>query len=107
MSQLLDKKADGFKMSLNVFSLLECLDQLNILIEEEKPHVIGINKTKIDSRIDSDIQIEGYEVVHRDRNKWGGGVTLNIHKSISVNCVLCLDLMHYRLESLSVQMDYT
>ena len=30
-------KADGFKiMSLNVFSLLGRLDQLNILIEEEK-----------------------------------------------------------------------
>ena len=65
-------KADGFKiMSLNVFSLLGRLDQLNILIEEEKPHVIGINKTKIDSDIsDTDIQIEGYEVVRRNRNKW-------------------------------------
>ena len=68
-------KADGFKiMSLNVFSLLGRLDQLYILIEEEKPHVIGINETKIDSDIsDTDIQIEGYEVVRRDRNKWGGG----------------------------------
>ena len=53
-------KADGFKiMSLNDFSLLGHLDQLNILIEEEKPHVIGINETKIDSSIsDTDIQIE-------------------------------------------------
>ena len=57
-------KAEGFKIiSLNVFALLGCLDQLNILIEEEKPHVIGINETKIDSSIsDTDIQIEGYEV---------------------------------------------
>ena len=98
-------KADGFKiMSLNVFSLLGRLDQLNILIEEEKPHVIGINETKIDSDIsDTDIQIEGYEVVRRDRNKWGGGVALYIHKSISANYAVRLDLMHYRLESLSIQ----
>ena len=60
-------------MSLNIFSLLGHLDQSNILIEEEKPHVIGINETKIGSSIsDTDIQIEGYEVVCRDRNKWGG-----------------------------------
>ena len=71
-------KADGFKiMSLNIFSLLGRLDQLTILMEEEKPDVIGINETKIDSDIsDTDIQIEGYEVVGRDRNKWGGGVAL-------------------------------
>ena len=98
-------KADGFNiMSVNVFSLLGCLDQLKILIEEEKPHVIGINETKIDSDIsDTDIQIEGYEVVRRDRNKWGGGVALYIHKSISANYAVHLDLMHYRLEFLSIQ----
>ena len=57
-------KADGSKMmSLNVFSLLGRLDQLNILIEEE-PQVVGINETKTHSNIsDTDIQIEGYEVV--------------------------------------------
>ena len=98
-------KADGFMiMFLNVFSLLWRLDQLNILIEEEKSHVIGINETKIDSNIsDTDIQIEGYEVVRRDRNKWGGGVALYIHKSISADYEVRLDLMHYRLESFSIQ----
>ena len=98
-------KADGFKiMSLNVFSLSGRLDQLNILMEEEKPHVIGINETKIDLDI-TDIQIEGYEVVRRDRNKWGGGVALYIHKSISANYPVRLNLMHYRLQSLSIQIN--
>ena len=75
-----------------------------MLIEEEKPHVIGINETKIDSSISyTDIQIEEYEVVRRDRNKWGGGVALYIHKSISANYAVRLDLMHYRFEFLSIQ----
>ena len=64
--------------------------------------MIGINETKIDSSIQC-IQIEGYEVVYRDRNKWGGGVALYIHKSISADYAVRLDLMHYRLESLSTQ----
>ena len=79
-------------MSLNVFSLLGRLDQLNILIEEKKPHMIGINETKIDSSIsDTDIQIEGYEMVLRD--KWGGGVALYIHKSISAMQFVGLDAL--------------
>ena len=83
-------KADGFKiMSLSVFSLLGRLDQLNILIEEEKPHVIGITETKVDSSIgETDIQIERYEVV--------------VLHCTSIEAYH-MYLMHYRLESLSVQ----
>ena len=52
--------------------MLKHLDELRILVEQEMPHVIGINETKIDSSIsDTDIQIEGYEVVCRDRKKMG------------------------------------
>ena len=32
---------------------------------------------------DSDISIDRYDVVRRDRNKFGGGVALDIHKSIN------------------------
>ena len=64
----------------------------------------GINETKIDSSIsDTDIQIEGYEVVHRDRNKCGDSVALYTHESISADYAVRSDLMHYRLESLSIQ----
>ena len=59
--------------------------------------------TKIDSSIrDTDIQIEGYKVVHRDRNKWGGGVALLIHESVSNYCIRS-DLMDDNLESRSTQ----
>ena len=39
----------------------------------------------------------------KSRNKWGCGVALYIHKSISANYAVRLDLMHFRLESLSIQ----
>ena len=97
-------KSKGFKiMSLNIYTLLKHLDELRILVDQEMPHVIGINETKIDFSIsDTDIQIEGYRVVHRDRNKWGGGVALFIHESISHYCIRS-DLMDNNLESLSIQ----
>ena len=90
-------------MSLNIYTLLKHLDELRILVDQEMPHVTGINETKIDSSIsDTDIQIEGYRVVRRGRNKWGGGVALFIHESISNYCILS-DLMDNNLESLSIQ----
>ena len=39
-------------MSLNVFSLLPHIDELRIMISDKKPHIIGINETKIDPTID-------------------------------------------------------
>ena len=88
--------------SLNIFSLMGHLDELRLLIEDKKPHIIGINETEIDQFInDSDISIEGYDVVRRDRNKFGGGVALYVHKSI--NFKVREDLMKYDIETISVQ----
>ena len=83
---------------LNIFSLMSHLDELRLLIEDKKPHIIGINETKIDQLInDSDISIEGYDVVRRDRNKFGGAVALYIQKS--TNFKVREDLMKYDIES--------
>ena len=88
--------------SLNIFSLMSRLDELRLLIEDKKPHIIGINETKIEQLInDSDISIEGHDVVRKERNKFGGGVALYIHKSI--NFKVREDLMKYDIDSISVQ----
>ena len=79
----------GFKvMTLNIFSLMPHLDELQIFISDNKPHIIGITETKIDSAIyiniyDSDIEIDDYVIERNDRDKHGGGVALYIHKSIN------------------------
>ena len=85
--------------SLNIFSLMTRLDELRLLIEDKKPHII---ETKVNQLIDdSDISIEGYDVVRRDRNNFRGSVALYIHKSISFK--VREDLMKYDIESISVQ----
>ena len=78
------KMTNQFKvMSLNIFSLLPHIDELRILAADERPHVIGINETKIDSAIDdSHIAIDEYDVIRKDRNSVGGGVALYVHKSV-------------------------
>ena len=71
-------KLKGLKLvSLNIASLLKHLDELRIFVEEEKPHIIGINATRLDNMVnDSDIEIDGYEVMRWDRDRNGGGVAL-------------------------------
>ena len=78
------KMTNQFKvMSLNIFSLLPHIDELRILAADERPHVTGINETKIDSAIDdSHIAIDEYDVIRKDRNSVGGGVALYVHKSV-------------------------
>ena len=90
---------NGFRMmSLNIFHL----DELRIFVSEKKPRITGITETKIDSSIDdSDIEIDDYVVVRNDRDKYGGGVAMYIHKSI--NYQLREDLFRINIESISVQ----
>ena len=80
-NELLPKiKLKGLKrMSLNIASLLKHLDELRIFVEEQKPHITGFNETRLDNMVnDSDIEIDGYEVMGRDRGRNGGGVALYV-----------------------------
>ena len=76
----------GLKLvSLNIASLLKHLDELRIFVEEEKTHIIGINETRLDNMVDdSDIEIDGYGIMHWDCDRNGGGVALYVHKSLDV-----------------------
>ena len=95
----------GFKvMALNVFSLMPQLDELRVFISDNKPHIIGITETKIDSTIqNSDIEIDDLVIERNDRDKHGGGVVLYIHTCKSINCRLREDLQNTNVESISTQ----
>lgn len=65
----------------NARSLVNKLDELNLYLIEEKPDIIGITETWLNSSIDdSELKADGYAVFRRDRdNKYkqrGGGVLL-------------------------------
>ena len=97
------KMTNQFKvMSLNIFSLLPHIDEIRILAADERPHVIGINETKIDSAVDgSHIAIDEYDVIRKDRNSVGGGVALYAHKSVDFK--RCDDLINSDIEAISAK----
>ena len=100
-----NSSADSIKgvciMCLNINSILKHFDEIKIFLDEKKPHIMGLNETKLDSSIgDDELSIEGYSLVRKDRNTHGGGVALYVHNDIPF--IKRLDLA-CELESISVE----
>ena len=72
------KNLRGFKIaSLNINSLLRHVDELRLMLTNSKIDVFAVNESKIDSSItDNEISIPGYNMIRRDRNRFGGGVVV-------------------------------
>ena len=63
-------------MCLNIDSVLRHIDQLRILLDQEKPHTMCLNETKLDLSIsDSLVNVDNYQIVCNDRDRHGGGVS--------------------------------
>ena len=71
-------------VSLNVRSLTKHLDEIEILAEDQRPHIVSLCETQLDDHVlDEELHLDGYhEIIRLDRNRNGGGVPLCIHKSI-------------------------
>ena len=72
-------------------------------MEDKAIDILGLNETKLDKTIpDIQVDIEGYDILRRDRNRNGGGVALYIRQSL--NYVNRQDLSsHKDLEILTVE----
>ena len=71
-------------MYLNIDSVLGHIDQLRILLDHEKSHIMCLNETKLDLSVsDSLVNVDNYQIICNDRDRHGGGVAVYVHKSIS------------------------
>ena len=68
----------GFKIaSLNLVSLCKHVDQLRIYMLSKVVDILAINETRLDSTVQNgEINILGYTIQRKDRNRFGGGVAL-------------------------------
>ena len=72
----------------NARSLLPKIDELRALTLVYKPHLICIVETWLDNQIlNTEICIDGYDIVRLDRNRQGGGVLIFVSKAFSYNLV--------------------
>ena len=83
-------------------SVLRHTDQLRILLDQEKPHIMCLNETKLDLSIsDSLVNVDNYQIVCNDRDRHGGGVAVYVHESILYK--IRSDLMPDNLEVVTLQ----
>ena len=51
-------------MCRHINSIFKHLDEIKIFMDEKKPHIMGLNETKLDFSIgDDEISVEGYSLV--------------------------------------------
>ena len=95
----------GLKLyCLNVNSLLKHLDELRIMADEHKPHIICLNETKLDNDVrDEELAIDGFrKIIRKDRTRNGGGVAMYVKENL--NFKVRHDLI-LEVESISIQLD--
>ena len=95
----------GFKMgSLNIASLTKHLDELKVLMANEPLDILAINESRLDISIpDFHININGYNLIRRDRNRNGGGVCVFIRKSIEFKHRTDLEKLELEMIALSIK----
>ena len=71
-------------MCLNASSIINKKNELNIMVDEIKPHIIGITESWAHNDIaDAELGLEGYVMFRKDRmGRRGGGVLLYIKETI-------------------------
>ena len=77
--------------ALHVNSLLPKIDEVKLIANKSNAAILGISETKLDKTImDSELYIEGYDLIRSDRNRHGGGVACYIkkerHYNVRGNC---------------------
>ena len=71
---------------LNVRSLLPKIDEIHHMAITTNCSILGISETWLDDSVtDAEIQIAGYVVIRKDRNRQGGGVCIYIKDTLAFN----------------------
>ena len=88
---------------LNIRSLINKLDDLQVFLENRsRGLVLGLSETWLDgSLLDADLEVPGFSLHRKDRNRRGGGVT--VYVSNDVKAVRRVDLKEVGIEALWIE----
>ena len=93
------------------------IEQLRFYLHDETLDVLSINESRLDDNVDeSQIKIDGYEIVRNDRNREGGGVAIYYRDYLNVKIrddlaipnleVICLEVNKFKCKPLLVASIY-
>lgn len=86
VDEMLNALPEGVRFAhVNLCSIFNKLDHIQILLRNGIFDVLAVSESKLHNKIsDSDIQVKGYTVLRRDRNRRGGGVLMYINDKWTV-----------------------
>ena len=69
--------------SYNIVSLRKYKNELETVLNEQNIEVIGLNETRLDSKVpNSVVNIGNYHIYRKDRNTAGGGVAVYVRETL-------------------------
>ena len=79
------KRRNKMHICLNARSIINKKDELNIMVDDIKPHILGITESWANNDItDAELGLEGYAMFRKDRmGRRGGGVVLMMILGVS------------------------
>ena len=88
---------------MNITSLPKHLEELRLFLQEIPFEILSLNETRLDETIQNNIvQIPGYEIIRRDRNRRGGGVAFLVKNCYS--CTVRNDLIPNDIEAICIEL---
>lgn len=93
----------GLKIAhINICSIRNKITEVTEILMTDQLHILAISETHLDSTFeDSVLNIQGYNIVRKDRNAYGGGVDLFIQDHLPMR--IRNDLMPLEVEALWLQ----
>ena len=80
------KKKGLHILHLNINSLAPRTDEIRFIAKQSNASIIGISESKLDSSIlNSELDIDDYDLIRLDRSRRGGEVACYTRKSLSYN----------------------
>ena len=71
--------------SLNITSLPRHIDELRVWMRDQNLDLLAINETRLDSSIPNEsVKIINYQIIRKDRNRFGGGVSIYVRDSLNL-----------------------
>lgn len=82
----LDLSKKGMHIAhVNVKSLVNKVDEILNVVQKNNLHVLAITETHLDQTItNGQINLKGYNIIRKDRNRRGGGVTFIYSRTSAV-----------------------
>ena len=104
VNKVIYPRLKGLKFAhVNITSLPKHLEELKLFLQQLPFEILSLNETRLDETIQNNmVQIPGYDIIRRDRNRRGGDVAFLVKNNYSY--IIRDDLIPNNLEAICIEL---